>query len=50
MKCQEDAVGEEIKSAVEKDQEIIVRIETKDIAFFHVQFIFALSGDCVGGL
>ena len=42
MKCPEDAVGEEIKSAVEKDQEIIVRIETKYIAFFHVQFIFAL--------
>ena len=50
MKCPEDAVGEEIKSAVEKDQEIIVRIKTKCIAFFHVQFMFAFSGDRVGGL
>ena len=25
MKCPEDAVGEEIKNAIEKDQEIIVR-------------------------
>ena len=28
LKCPEDAVGEEIKNAVEKDQEIIVSVKT----------------------
>ena len=28
LKCPEDAVGEEIKNAVEKDQEIIVSVTT----------------------
>ena len=28
LKCPEDAVGEEIKNAVEKDQEIMVSVRT----------------------
>ena len=32
LKCPEDAVGEEIKNAVEKDQEIIVSVTTNDEA------------------
>ena len=31
MKCPEDSVGEEIKNAIEKDQEIIVRNHLFDI-------------------
>ena len=47
MKCPEDAVGEEIKNAVEKDQEIIVSVTTNKT---RKPSLFALSGDCIGGL